>query len=191
MSTESPAEAAFPQLTEEQMESVRRIGDLVSFGTDEELIRQGQKDYPFYVIAAGEVRIVEKCADEVRLITVHGPRSFTGDVDMLTGRAAVISAIANRPVEAIRLCAPRLRRVLGECPAMSDMLLEAFQLRRKLLGASEFVGVRMIGEAGSRETAGLMPNGTRSGRGISAASSPTGVNSLFSMQLQERFLPRV
>ena len=152
MGTASVAEAAFPKLNDEQMESVKRIGDVVSFSTDDELIEQGQKDYPFYVIASGEVRIVEKCGDKEKLITVHSPRSFTGDVDMLTGRAAVISAVANEPVEAYRLCAPRLRRALGECPTMSDILLEAFQLRRRLLEASEFVGVRMIGEAGSRET---------------------------------------
>ena len=152
MSSASMAEAAFPVLDDEQMESMRRIGDVITFSTDDELIEQGQKDYPFYVIASGEVRIVEKCGDKESLITVHGPRSFTGDVDMLTGRSAVISAVANGPVEALRLCAPRLRRALGECPTMSDILLKAFQMRRKLLEASAFVGVRMIGEAGSRES---------------------------------------
>ena len=152
MSTASIADVAFPKLNNEQMSSVRRIGDFVSFSIDEELIRQGQKDYPFFVLESGEVRIVEKCGDNEKLIAQHGSRSFTGDVDMLTGRSAVISAIASGPVEAYRLCAPRLRKLLGACPAMSDMLLEAFQLRRKLLDASEFVGVRMVGEAGTRET---------------------------------------
>lgn len=152
MNAASIEEIAFPTLNEEQMESVREIGDVVSFSADEELIKQGQKEYPFYVIEAGEVRIAEKCGDQENLIATHGPRSFTGDVDMLTGRSAVISAIANGPVEAYRLCAWRLRQLLGKCPKVSDMLLEAFQLRRKLLEASNFIGVRLIGETGTRET---------------------------------------
>ena len=152
VSTANLADVAFPKLNDEQMESVGRIGDFVSFSRDEDLITQGQKDYPFYVIKSGEVRIVERCGDHERLITEHSARSFTGDVDMLTGRAAVISAVANGPVEAYKLCAPRLRKVLGACPEMSDILLEAFQLRRKFLEASEFAGVRMIGEADTRET---------------------------------------
>lgn len=146
---------AFPLFDDEQMDAVCKIGDHVSFATDEELIQQGQKDYPFYVIKSGQVRIAEKCGDQEKLITTHGPRSFTGDVDMLTGRSAVIAAIADEPVEAYRLCAWRLRQLLGKCPKVSDMLLEAFQLRRKMLEASDFVGVRMIGEKGTRETSRL------------------------------------
>ena len=134
------------------MDSVGSIGDLVRFDRDEELITQGQRDYPFYVIKSGEVRVVEKCGTHEQPIATHSVSSFTGDVDMLTGRAAVISVIANGEVEAYKLCAWRLRQLLGKCPQVSEMLLDAFQLRRKLLEESDFVGVRLIGDTGSRET---------------------------------------
>ena len=146
---------AFPQLDDYQMQSVGGLGDRVTFAVGEELIQQGQKDYPFYVIKNGTVRIVEKRGHDEILIARHGPRSFTGDVDMLTGRSAVITAIADEPVETYRLCAKRLRMVLGRCPKMSDMLLEAFQQRRQLLEASKFRGVCVVGEPEHRETARL------------------------------------
>ena len=37
-------------------------------------------------------------------------------------------------------------------PALSDKLLEAFQLRRRLLEDSGFLGIRVVGDADSRET---------------------------------------
>ncbi len=119
------------------------------------MIEQGQKGYPFYVIQSGYVRIVERCEDRETLIVDHGPREFTGDVDMLTGRSAVISAIAKEKVTAYKLCAQRLRKLLNECPTVSDMFLEAFQIRRQLLASSGFVGVKVIGQSNTPETSRL------------------------------------
>lgn len=148
-------ESAFPVLDQEQMLAVAQIGDFVTFACDDVLFAQGTKDYPFFVIKSGTVRIVEQVGEDQRAITTHGVGQFTGDVDMLTGRSSVISAIASGPVEAYRLCAYRLRRLLNECSLFGDMLLEAFQIRRKLLEQSGFRGVRLIGQANTQETSRL------------------------------------
>jgi thioredoxin reductase (NADPH) len=149
------ASEAFPTLNDEQLSAVAQLSELVEFETNQSLIQQGQKGYPFYVIRSGSVRIVELCEDKETLIVNHGPREFTGDVDMLTGRSAVISAIANEPVVAYQLCAQRLRKLLNDCPSVSDTLLDAFQIRRRLLAASDFVGVKIVGEANAAETSRL------------------------------------
>lgn len=146
---------AFPTLNDDQLSVVVRFGELEQFGTDQVLIQQGQKGYPFYVIKSGSVRIVELCDDKETLIVHHGPREFTGDVDMLTGRSAVISAFANEPVVAYKLCADRLRKLLNECPSVSDTFLDAFQIRRKLLASSNFVGVKVVGQSNTAETSRL------------------------------------
>jgi thioredoxin reductase (NADPH) len=74
---------------------------------------------------------------------------------MLTGRSAVVSAIANEAVEVYRLCATRLRRLLNECPLVSEMLLNAFLLRRKLLEETGFLGVRLVGNSNTHESSRL------------------------------------
>ncbi len=151
-----PSESvAFPTFNHDQLSVVAEVGELVRFETNQVLIRQGQKGYPFYVIKSGSVRIVEIVNGTEALIVNHSSGEFTGDVDMLTGRSAVISAIANEPVVAYQLCAGRLRKLLSERPAVSDMLLDAFQIRRKLLEASSFVGVRIVGQANTAETSRL------------------------------------
>ncbi len=149
------ASIAFPKFDDEQLAKVGSIGELVHFETNQVLIQQGQKGFPFFVIQSGRVRIVESCDGLETIITHHGPGAFTGDVDMLTGRSAVISAIADEPVIAYQLCAARLRKLLNECPTFSDTLLEAFQTRRKMLEASNFVGVRIVGESNTQSTSRL------------------------------------
>ncbi len=147
--------AAFPFFDDELMNATAGIGDEVIFKKGDVLIQQGEKDFPFYVIKEGEVRIVETVDDRENLITKHGPHSFTGDVDMLTGRSAVISAIANGPTVAYKLCAGRTRELLNECPKLSDLLLNAFQSRRQLLGGRDFIGARLIGDSANVETSRL------------------------------------
>ena len=143
---------AFPKLDDEQMEAVARIGDCVQLDDRTVVVRQGDKDFPFFVVKSGQLDIVERFGKDERFITSHGPGSFTGDVDMLTGRSCIVTMRAKGPTEVYRLCAHRLRQLLHACPLVSDMFLEAFQTRRKMLEASEFVGVRLIGEPQTKET---------------------------------------
>ncbi len=148
-------EIAFPVFNESQLAHVQDIGDLVDFDAEAKLIAHGTKDYPFFVIQSGTVRIVEQDSDGERLIATHGPMSFVGDIDMLTGRSCLFAAIANEPVVAFRLCAKRVRELLNECPDAGELLLKAFQVRRELLADLPFVGVRVIGKTNTLETSRL------------------------------------
>jgi thioredoxin reductase (NADPH) len=143
---------AFPKLTAPELECLNDIAERVSFRAGETLFHAGDRDYGFFVVLKGEVEILEHSRGTAHLVTVHGPGQFAGDIDLLTGRAAVVSAVARTDCETIRIAAPHLRRALGEIPALSDKLLEAFQLRRKLLENSGFLGIRVVGGSDSRET---------------------------------------
>lgn len=147
----SAAEVAFPKLDESQIECVASLGRLRRFRDGEALFETGDRNYPFFVVKSGEVAIKECSSGEVREVVTHREREFTGDVDLLTGRPAIVSAFAKGECEAYELSAQNLRRLLGEVPSLSDMLLEAFQTRRELLTRSGFVGVRLVGESNSKE----------------------------------------
>lgn len=151
----SHQDTAFPTFSDRQLNVIGQIGDLVSYEDGQEMIAHGQKDYPFYIIKSGEVQIVERDGDEERIIASHGEGEFTGDVDMLTGRSSLFVAIAAGKVEAYRLCAEKLRRLLNECPEVSEMLLEAFQMRRRMLATLPFVGVRVVGPINTNATTRL------------------------------------
>src|SRR5207302_2381174 len=107
----------------------------------------------FFVVKSGEVEIVDSTGDERKTVTVHRPGSFTGDVTHLTGGRAVVSAIARGPCEVVEISGEALRRVLNQCPVLSDVILQAFIARRQLLHqAPDFTGLRVIGSRYSADT---------------------------------------
>src|SRR5262249_49186727 len=118
----------------------------------EVLFAAGDDNIPMYVIKSGQVEVTECSSGTPRIVTVHGPGEFTGDVDLLTGRPAIVTATARGETRAYRVSPQRVRRLLSEIPKMSDMLLDAFQLRRRLLEQSGFLGIRVVGPARSRDT---------------------------------------
>jgi thioredoxin reductase (NADPH) len=148
-------ETAFPTLDEAELTCVGRIGKARTFADGDVLIEAGERDYPFYAVRSGEIVIIESSSGEPRELVVHKAGAFTGDVDILTGRPALTSAVARGALEVYEVAASRIRQLLNEVPALSDKLLEAFQARRELIEASGFVGIRVIGADDSKETLDL------------------------------------
>ena len=146
---------AFPNLSEAELRCVAEIGVARSFRDGDILIEEGDRDFPFYAVRSGEVVILESSTGEPREVTVHKPGGFTGDVSMLTGRPALIAAVARGDTEVYEVPASRIRQLLNEIPDLSDKLLEAFQTRRELLEAAGFVGIRVIGAADSKDALAL------------------------------------
>ncbi|MEM8679356.1 MAG: cyclic nucleotide-binding domain-containing protein, partial [Planctomycetota bacterium] len=142
---------AFPRLTEAEFDCLRTLGARRSFNDGESLIENGQRDFSFFAVTAGEVVVLENSTGVDRVVVTHGPGEFTGDVAMLTGRPAVVTIQAKGPCQTIEVRHDQLRRMLAEVPELSDKLLEAFQMRRQLLEASDFMGIRIIGAADDQQ----------------------------------------
>jgi thioredoxin reductase (NADPH) len=146
---------AFPTLDEAQIARLSGCTAAVSrsFQDRQTLFAVGDRDFKFFVVKSGEVEIIDFSGDEPKRLTVHRPGQFTGDVSHLTGTPAVVSAIAHGPCEVIEVTSEALRRVLNQCPDLSDVLLQAFIARRQLLHQSpDFTGLRVIGSRYSADT---------------------------------------
>ena len=152
MGTATCDSVAFPHLSDEQMARVAGLGAIRSFAPGEALFEFGQRNVSFFVVKSGNVEICENSSGKCTPVVTHGPGGFTGDVDVLTGRPVFVAAIARGPVEAYEIDAAGVRRLLGEVPDLSDMLIDAFQLRRRLLQQTGFLGVRLVGAAHAKET---------------------------------------
>lgn len=113
----------------------------------------GDRDFKFFIVKSGEVEIVDHSGDTPKTVTRHGKGQFTGDVSHLTGRASVISAVARGDCEVDEVSGDTLRATLNQCPLLSDIILQAFIVRRQLLRESpDFVGLRVIGSRYSTDT---------------------------------------
>src|SRR4029079_17554809 len=117
------------------------------------LCESGRDDCQFHVVTSGAIEILDVSGDEPKRITVHGPGQFTGDVSHLTGNPSIIRAVTRGTTEVHAVSGDALRAVLNQCPALADIVLQAFIARRQLLRESEsFVGLRVIGSRYSRDT---------------------------------------
>jgi len=114
-------------------------------------LRSATATSKFFIVKSGEIEIVDHSGDEPKTVTVHRKGQFTGEITHLTGNPAVVSAIARGDCEVYQISGDALRRVLNQCPAVSDIILQAFIARRQLLReSSDFTGLRVIGSATHR-----------------------------------------
>lgn len=143
---------AFPTLSEGELQCLRELGAEREFQDGEALIENGDRDFSFFAVTEGALTVIDTSSGTEREVTSHGPGEFTGDVAMLTGRPAVVTIRAFGSCKAIEITSCRVRRMLAEVPELSDKLLEAFQMRRQMLEASEFMGIRVVGVAEDKDT---------------------------------------
>ena len=143
---------AFPTLDDIQVATLAKFGTRRVLRDGELLFRAGARDYKFFIVECGTVEIVEHSSGEPKTVTVHERHEFGGDVDLLTGRPALISAVARGDTEVFEIAPGDIRRIMGERPALGELLLRAFIARRELLVASDFLGLRVLGAGSSRDT---------------------------------------
>jgi len=144
---QSPHEAAFPSLSPDEMDFIRGHARRQTFADGEVVFRAGQADIDFFVVESGAIEIINPTADNATVV-VHQPGEFAGDIDMLTRRPGIVTAIARGNETAVlRVPGGEFRKVLYELPKLGEKLVVAFAQRRELLQASGVLGLKVIGDA--------------------------------------------
>ena len=143
---------AFPRLTDEQIETLARYGQRRPVRPGQVLFAEGEPSTEFFVVLAGKVAVVEGHGTaEERIVRVHGPRRFLGEMSVLTRQAAYFSTVVLEPGEVLAVPVDRLRTLVAEDPMLGDVILRAYLIRRTLvigLGA----GFRIVGSRYSEDT---------------------------------------
>jgi thioredoxin reductase (NADPH) len=114
-------------------------------------------------VREGSIEIIDNSRDTPRVIAVHRPGHFTGDVDMLTGRPALVTARVAEDGQVLTLSAVELRRAIDELPEAGETIVKAFLMRRTLLLDQGFEGVKIIGSRFSPDAHRLRDFATRNG----------------------------
>jgi thioredoxin reductase (NADPH) len=144
-------ETAFPRLTSAELALVKPLAKLCDYADGDIVFRAGQPDIDLYVVESGRMEI-HNLTDGDRLITVHEPGHFSGDIDVLTGRPVIVTAVAKGPTRL--LCVPhgQLRTLLNRVPSLGEKLIIAFTRRRELLAQMGGLGLRVVGPGRCRAT---------------------------------------
>ena len=119
----------------------------------EKLYEIGDERYPFIAIEEGEVVLLDGAGREV---VRHGNAGFLGEVNLLSGQTVFLTAEVTKPLRYIAVDREKLRRLLYDDSAFSDLVLSAFVERRELLQAREGIGLEIVGARESPDTRRLL-----------------------------------
>ena len=141
----SGVERMFPTLTPAQIERVAAHGQVRSIRSGEVLIEPGDRVVPFFVITAGRVEVVRSSGGIETLVAVHEPGQFTGEVNMLSGRPALVRSRVTEAGDVIELTREQLLALVQTDSEISELIMRAFILRRVELIAQGLGNVVLVG----------------------------------------------
>jgi thioredoxin reductase (NADPH) len=133
------------------------LAEIAEFGSErpmavgEVLFDPGDDTANFVVILEGEIAIYRADPEGDVFITQHGAGRFLGELNLLTGQRAWLSARAVAPGRVLVVPPDGFRRLMSAKPDIADVIFRALVARRELLQAGE--GARAIRIIGSRYSA--------------------------------------
>jgi len=146
---------AFPRLTDGQIDRLAVAGERRRTRAGEVLYAQGDPTSEFFVILDGTVAVVEGFGDEQKIVRVHGPRRFLGELGLLEGQPAFVSAVFADDGEVLAVPVAALRGLVLGDPTLGEQILRAYLIRRSLLiGYGN--GFRIVGSCYSPDTRRLL-----------------------------------
>ena len=148
---ELTSDVAFPYLTEAELAMVKPFATARDYADGETVFHVGQADIDLVIVESGEVEI-RNPTDDHRVIVVHGAGQFAGDIDVLTGRPVIVTAVARGKTRVLCIPGSQLRALLNRVPSFGEKLMVAFTRRRKLLMQTGVLGLRVVGPGRCRDT---------------------------------------
>ena len=121
----------FPTLTHAEIDRIRRFGQKQAWQAGELLFRVGDAGRGMFVILSGRVRIDQRDGfGHTAPITEEGPGQFLAEVGQLTGKPALVDAVALEDVTALVIPPDRLRALLVAEADLGERIMRALILRR-------------------------------------------------------------
>jgi thioredoxin reductase (NADPH) len=130
------------------MATLRERGEEHSAAVGDVLFSVGDRRFPFIAIVEGEASVQDAGGRE---ISRRGASGFLGEMGLLTGQTAYLTAVVTQPMHYIAVDRDELRPLLFEDGPLADLLLSSFMARREAL-QREGVGMEVIGPRSSEST---------------------------------------
>ena len=141
----SDHDVAFPTLSDKDLAALAARGHPREVHAGDVLFEEGDRNPFLFVVQEGAVEILEHSRGTEHSVVVHHPGQFTGDVDVLSGRALLVTGRVAEDGRVLQLSTDELRRAVDELPELGETIVKAFLMRRTLLLGSGFEGVKIIG----------------------------------------------
>ena len=138
------------------IDELRSFGTVRSVAAGEVLYAAGQENPPFVVVLDGETEILRRGVDGDVVVARHGAGRFLGELNLVTGQRAWLTARAATPTQVLVIEPPEFRRLMTALPSTGDAIFRTLAARRELLRTGEgAAAIRLIGSRYSPESMAL------------------------------------
>lgn len=139
-----------PKLTPEEVDRLRRFGEVRRYASGEPLFIAGQEAPGMFVFISGSVLVSRRDPLGHREpIVEQGPGEFLAELGQLSGQHALVDGHAVNDVEALLIPPEKLRNLLTAETDLGDKIMRALILRRVALIEMGSGGPVLIGPAES------------------------------------------
>ena len=141
-------EQTFPTLTPNEIDRMRRFGELRTYRHGETLFETGKPGPGMFVVLSGQIAITLRDGlGHVTPVIDQGPGQFLAEIGQLSGRVALVDGHAEGEVETLLIPPERLRALLVAEADLGERLMRALILRRVNLIQGGVGGPVLIGPA--------------------------------------------
>ena len=145
-----------PVLDAAQVEVLRRYGTEHDVAAGDVLFADGDETYDLIVMLDGTAEIVKGFGRPgATVIATYGQSQFLGEIGMLTGQRAYLTAVASSAGRVLAVPVGQLRVVMAHEPGLSDLILRTFLLRHSIL-MRRGAGLTLIGSRFDPDTRRLL-----------------------------------
>jgi CRP-like cAMP-binding protein len=145
-----------PALDAAELEVLRRYGAERDVAAGEVLFADGDETYDLIVMLDGTAEIIQGYGQPgATFIAGYGRSQFLGEIGMLTGQRAYLTAVATSAGRVLAVPVGQLRAVMASEPGLSDLILRTFLLRHSIL-MRRGAGLRLIGSRFDPDTRRLL-----------------------------------
>ena len=144
-------DAAFPKLSAAELALLKPLATVRDYADGEIIFHAGQAAIDLCVVETGHMAMLNP-TDGNRVVVTHDPGQFSGDIDLLTGRPVIVTAMAKGDTRILHVAGSQLRSLLNRVPSFGEKLMIAFTERRRLLTLTGVIGMRVVGAGRCRDT---------------------------------------
>ena len=172
----------FPRLPAEMVERVMRYGHLETFDGGAHLYRFGERDFDFFLVLDGTVDALDNDGKGGNIVLMsYGAKQFSGELNLFSDRAALLSARTLRPTQLIRVPRASFQRMVSAEPDIGEIILRAYILRRAGMIRHAEGGTVLVGSLRSADTLRIQSFLIRNGlphRFLDSDTTPEAISAL-------------
>ncbi|MBL8215635.1 MAG: cyclic nucleotide-binding domain-containing protein [Bryobacterales bacterium] len=121
----------FPVLPEDLLAKLPTVGEVLDFPGGHVLFSEGDRDYPFFAVLEGQVRVTKRSGTESITLAVHNRGHFCGEISMLTGGPAIATGTTIGPTRVVRIANSEFRKIASKDDPVARTIITAMAARSR------------------------------------------------------------